>query len=239
MPSDRYYFDGVLSIDTPFKLEGSQWQHMTKVMRVRVGEQVEVVNGRGDLAQAQVQELHKRYAMLKLTDVQSQPKSSYRQILVQALPRRGRLETIVEKVTELGVTDIWLFPGEKSERKELSSEAQKRVREITIAALKQCGRLYLPDIVLCPPLSKWSELVNGLGAYYGDLSSDAPLFQSLWSAELGGCLFFVGPEAGFTDQEESHLRALGARGVKLHRHILRTDTAPLLAFGLINHWLLQ
>ena len=131
------------------------------------------------------------------------------------------------------MTQLWLFPGEHSERKELTEHQLERAKAITVAAMKQCGRLWLPAIELKPKLAAWCGLdFTGL---YGDVSPQAPGIRQVWErvAPSKGIVFWIGPESGFSAREEEKLKQLGAHGVKLHPNILRTDTAALVALSLV------
>lgn len=238
MPSDRYYLPIYpLEVGSFVTIQDTEWHHMIKVMRTHVGDKVELVNGQGQLAQAELTKAAKREGELKIQSVDSVEPPAYRQVLAQAIPRHKRLDTIIEKITELGVTDICLFPAVRSEKKELSRQQLDRIRTISISAMKQCGRLHLPRLQILPPLEKWElELFTNYSAYFGDIAPEAPHFMQAWKLDERGVVFFVGPEAGFHPKEESLLRERGAYGVKLHGNILRTDTAPLVAFSLISHW---
>lgn len=239
MPAERYFLPEPFAQGQVIEIKDKEFHHLAKVMRSREGDRVELVNGRGQLAKAHVKALGKRSADLRIEELIEEAPAAYEQILMQAIPRLNRLDTIVEKATELGVTEIWLFPGAHSEKKELSANQRERIEGISIAAMKQCGRLHQPKILFKDPLKKCDELPEN--SFFGDLDPEAPLFEGAWKAQAqsGGCLFVVGPEAGLNDQEEEKLRQLGATGVKLHANILRTDTAPIVAFSLINHWLLD
>ncbi len=238
MPNDRFFAPVPLQASASIRLSEEESHHLTRVMRVQVGEVVEVVNGKGQLAQAQVSEIQKRHTLLNIIQVHSQPPQSTEVILAQAMPRLNRLDTIVEKGTELGMTQLWLFPGQRSEKKELSEQQQQRIHTQMVSALKQCGSLHLPTLVLKPPLQRWDHLPYP--AFFGDLAEGAPSFL-IYSKQVseGSLLFFVGPEAGFTSDETDHLRKLGAQGVRIHPHILRTDTAPLAALSIISLWKMQ
>lgn len=237
MPAERYFIPAPLIEDESLTLEGAEFHHLAHVMRTAVGDEVELCNGRGELAIGEVVELKKKKsATLRLKTVRFEPSPKTALILAQAMPRLNRLETIIEKGTELGMTELWLFPGERSERKELASSSLERMRSIAIAAMKQCGRLYLPEIRLKPTLKQWKEIPTP--AYFGDTNPDAPLFWQAWQPQPASLLFFVGPESGLTEQEEAFLRHAGVQGVKLHSHILRTETASLAALTLAHHRLL-
>lgn len=208
-------------------------------MRKKAGDFVEIFNGKGELAQAEIEKVEKRSTQLFIHKVISEPPPSFRIIIAQAIPRFNRLDFITEKATELGMTDFWLFPGMLSEKKEISTAQKKRIDAIAVAACKQCGRLYLPNILFLPPLNHWK--IPRFPLFYGDLSPHAIPFAKEWqkTKPTSGVVFCVGPEAGFAEKELKDLKHLKGHGVKLHSNILRTDTAPITALSLIGHWLLS
>lgn len=234
MPAERYYFDGELTLQANILLADTEFHHLAHVMRSKAGESVEIVNGKGALAQAEILRLDKKQAALSIRQVSTKERSSFEVILAQAIPRINRLDFILEKGTELGMTQIWLFPGETSERKILTENQWERAQAVVIAAMKQCGRLWLPQILMKPLLRDWQPLPYP--SYYGDVAPDAKSFSEAWRTPSTGAIFFIGPESGFSQKEENTLLSLGSRGVKLHENILRTDTAALTALSLLSHF---
>lgn len=234
MPKDRFFFEQPLVKDTTIKLEGEEFHHLVNVMRIKINEEIEIVNGQGQLAIASVQSIQKKLASLLVREVIFQEATPFSIILAQSLPRPNRLDFILEKATELGVTEIWLFPGQTSERKLLSENQLERCHTITVSAMKQSGRLYLPKILIKESLE---HLSFTLPAFFGDVEPNAPLFLDVWHKKPAdkGLIFFIGPEAGFTDTEITALKTKGALGVKLNPNILRTDTAAITALALMNH----
>lgn len=233
MPEKRFFLSTELQPHSQLSLIDEELQHL-KVMRCHEGDSIEVMNGKGVLAQAKIIALDKRKADLEIQSIEIENKPSYEVILAQALPRLNRLDTILEKTTELGVTKILLFPGVHSEKVTISPNQLKRIEHILIASSKQCGRLYLPEVELKPPLAKWDKPEGAI--YYGDVSPSAPLFRKMFKP-TPTIIFFVGPETGLDDSEERILQKWNANGVKLHHNILRTDTAPIAALTLISHYL--
>lgn len=234
MPAERYFIETPLTVGDVLSLEGQEYHHLVHVMRTKAGESVEVVNGMGQLAVADVQEINKKHASLLINSIVEEPAPQHAIILAQAIPRPNRLDFILEKGTELGMTQLWLFPGKHSERKEIGENQVERMKLVLIAAMKQCGRLRLPKIVVKPLLEKWNEFPTN--AYFGDTDSSAEVFSKVWKPG-NEVVFFVGPESGFNEGETTILRK-HCKGVKLHGNILRTDTAALTALSLISHWLL-
>ncbi len=238
MPKERFFVTQSFKEHDILHLEEKEFHHLVNVMRAKVKTKIEVVNGIGQLGEAYVETLEKKRASLVIETVIFENPPVFQVILAQSLPRPNRLDTILEKATELGATEIWLFLSDYSERKEISDTQIERMQNILISAMKQCGRLYLPKIVLKPDLKKWGSLQYP--AFFGDMEKKAPSFLESWKKEDGekeddkkGIIFFVGPETGFSDKETLVLRDMKAEGVTLNRNILRTDTAAIAALSLI------
>lgn len=236
MPAERYYLSQVFPIGETVLLTDNEFHHLTNVMRGKAGDEIELVNGAGDLATGTISSIEKKKAFITITSCVHEAKPKTTIILAQAIPRINRLDFIVEKCTELGMMELWLFPGDKSERKEFSENQLERSKAIAIGAMKQSGRLYLPEIIVKPRLAKWEK--PGCFLLYGDVDAKAPPFKDFWKTSppaIGA--FFIGPESGFSEAEEEILRTWQAAGVHLNDHILRTDTAAIAALTLFSHWL--
>lgn len=238
MPSERYFVDEDIESQEQITLSGSEFHHLVHVMRTRKGEHVELVNGRGSLAQATVLEIGKDKGRLFVNEVFQEQKPPCQIILAQAFTKQHRLDLILEKGTELGVDTFWLFPGQHSSKKECYPNQLERAKAVTIAAMKQCGRLYLPSVILKPPIGEWNDL-DKTYSFFGDLDPEAPLFSKTWEKASASIpyLFITGPEGGFSAEEIEILKHQGAMGVKLHQNTLRAETASLMAVGLMSHWL--
>lgn len=219
MPAERFYvdtdFDGIVT------LEGPEHHHLAHVMRTRVGDEVEVVNGRGSLATAKVIAISRHEASLEiLSSTKTCPIPS---LLTLAVPlmRPAKLELVIEKCTELGADAFWLYPAQHSEKDELSPHQQERLNLIAISAMKQCGRLELPPLKL---VNRFDELFTFSGTcLFGDTRPKEKLKRP-----EGQLLFITGPESGFSEKELKSLD-VKAKGVRLHHNILRAETAPIVA----------
>jgi 16S rRNA (uracil1498-N3)-methyltransferase len=245
MPAERYFIDTDLSSHNYQELSGSEFHHLAHVMRARKGDAVELVNGRGTLAQATVLDVTKHKAGIQIEEIYQESPPPSRLILAQAFSKQNRLDFILEKGTELGVDSFWLFPGDHSAKKECYPSQLERAHTLTIAAMKQCGRLYLPSIVLKPAIEEWNEL-SQVSSFFGDLDSTAPLFATAWETARKQSnpptypiVFVTGPEGGFSSQETNALKDQGAIGVKLHPNILRAETASIMSLSLLSHWILS
>ena len=231
MPAERFFIPSPLIPDAEIHLEGTEFHHLAHVMRLKEGDSAEIVNGNGVLAHAILTHKDKKRALFRIVSIQEKKKEARALILAQALPRINRLEFIIEKATEIGVTHFWLFPGHLSERKALTDHQLERLDNLIISAMKQCGRLFKPSLEIKNSLDQWPSLSHP--AYFGDVREEAPSYFKLHQPK-DDALFFIGPESGFSDKEEKILQKLGAQGVKLHSNTLRTDTAALVALSLMS-----
>jgi len=230
MPQNRFYLDSPLTQGEHVVLI-DQLSHL-RVMRKKQGQSVELVNGKNRLALAQIDSVSKNQAELTIMEAISYPAKMGRMILCQALCESNRLDLILEKCTEIGADEFWLFPGVLSKKTQVSAHGKKRMEAIVISAMKQSGRLDLPKISLMPELAKWEKENFLEKSYFGTLAERAPHLLDL-SKDEQSIQFFVGPPSGFTEDEERLLKSNGVQGVQLNRNTLRTETAAIVATTLL------
>ncbi len=158
-------------------------------------------------------------------------------ILLQALPEKERMEWIIQKTTELGVSVIVPFRSQKSislEEREAKQKKAHRWQEIAVKAVQQSRRARVPFI------EAFRSFLEALEFYQGD-----GLRLILWEKE-GRCLketlkpskkicVMVGPEGGFTEGEVASARECGFIPVKLGQRILRTETAAITLVGILQY----
>ena len=219
--SDRFFLDAPFFQDDHQFLEGPEFHHLTHVMRISVGDTVELVNGKNQLATARVESMTKKVAELLLLSVTEEPQKPPL-ILGAALFRFSRLEWLIEKAVELNATEIRLFPATRSEKKSVTKTQLERFEQIVLSAMKQCKRLDLPQISFYPSLQ---ELPLEGSALFGDLREGAEPMPKTASP----LMLLIGPEGGFTPQEILFLESKGAKGISLHKNVLRAETAGVVA----------
>jgi 16S rRNA (uracil1498-N3)-methyltransferase len=233
MPHYRFFIETPLYEHATSFVEGPEYHHMTKVMRLREGDPIELVNGQGYLAHAIINRLEKERAHCFIQNLIFQPSTPHPFIIAQAILKPASLELTVEKNTELGAGDLWIFPSLHSEKKSVTEHQLERLYKHTVSALKQCGRLYLPEIKI---FSSLAEILKNaqLQILYGDVSSTAPALAHMQRDLSKKTLFVVGPEQGFHENEIDLLKRSQAEGVSLHPNILRAETASLVASALLS-----
>ncbi len=240
MPVERFYIESELNQETHVLLKNEELHHLAHVVRIKEGEIIELLNGKGSLATAQVEKITRQHAELKILSTTTSPTPSYELILAQAIPRQPRLEYILEKAVELGVTKIWLFPGELSEKKSLSPSHLERAHYIITSAMKQCGRLFAPELILTPSLFNWDPTSLPKASFFGDTDPKAkPFLSYLINEKPTSLCIVIGSEKGFNPKETAWMKdTLHLQGVHLHPNILRTDTAAIASLSLASAFIL-
>jgi len=201
-----------------------------QVLRLQPGMPVVLFNGEGGEHEAVVHTMGR-------SDVQVQvgrPVAVDRELPVQVtlavgMPANDRMDTVVEKATELGVTAIQPLVCERSVLRLAGERAAKRREHwqaIAVAAAEQCGRTAVPQVHAVQPLAGWlAQLPTVPGLRL--LLSPGAAPQPLPTAVQGSVLTLSGPEGGLSAQEEALAAAHGFVPTQLGPRILRADTAPL------------
>jgi 16S rRNA (uracil1498-N3)-methyltransferase len=219
MPQNRYFLREFEPTQSSLTITDEEFHHLAHVMRKKVGDSIEVTNGRGALAECTIQELGKDKAYCKVSTLTQGKKNSFPVTLALAFLRKEHLEFALEKSTELGVDTIMLFPAARSEKNELSAHAIERLEGIIISATKQSGRLFLPELFIKKSLS---DAIPSSGcAFFGDLDG-----EPLPAIPKSPITIFIGPEGGFTREEKNKLEEK-CRGIRFHENILRAETAAI------------
>ena len=144
----RFYLPPELCQGTSLTLEDGEAHHALHVVRVRPGENVEVLDGRGHVFHAEVKSLVKRSVELLVKRQEFKPPLPFQATLIQAIPKGKAFENIVQKATELGVARIIPVLTERVvvnlEDGSVETKMEKW-RQVAIEAIKQCGSPYLPE----------------------------------------------------------------------------------------------
>jgi 16S rRNA (uracil1498-N3)-methyltransferase len=226
----RLFVPDPLAPGARLTLGADQARYLTTVMRRAVGEPVLLFNGRDGEWRAVVAEAGKRGCALAV-EARTRPQADGPDLeLVVALVKRARLETIVEKATELGVRRIRLAITQHTNADHTNLA---RLSAIAVEAAEQTGRLDAPELAAPERLDR---LLDGWDAgrrlVFCDEAGDArPLLKAGLARGPGAVL--IGPEGGFSAEERQRLRALPfVTPVGLGPRILRADTAAVAALGL-------
>lgn len=195
--------------------------HISKVLRNRPGDTINVLDGVGNRARCEITDISKKSVRLKVLENNFQEEPTIKKVMAfGAIKKRDRLEFAIEKAVELDAWEICLFDADHSERSRLNEE---RIQTQIISAFKQSGRYYLPGLVIKESLDEilsYYESHTMLMAYLGDEESEKP--EELTHSEN---LLLVGPEGGFSKREADLAKGKGATFIGLGKNRLRAETA--------------
>jgi len=230
----RFYSSSISK--SSVQLPAEEIHHLAGVRRLGRGDKVELFDGAGTLAIAEITAVSPRQVTLQVQEIQAIPRPAGPQIIIAVSVAKGsRFDWLIGKCTELGVDRISPLIFERTVKQPRNPKIIERWRNIAIAAAKQCRRIFLPQIDMPMPLQQGLEMLKKdfpQGRFlFGSLAVQAlPLISiPFGSADVAA---FVGPEGGFTEQEEAFLQNCGCQPVRLTDTILRTETAAL-AFAVI------
>lgn len=221
----RFYCE---SIEPVSILDPDESSHLSRALRLPVGAPVELFDGKGTLARAVVEQIQKKKVAVRVTDkTQSNPSGRGKIILAVSFAKGHRFDWLVEKCTELGADHIAAVQFDRTVKLG-SAAALRRLSKITIAAAKQCGRLFLPELTGPAKLTETAEYLNTRypqnTLLYG--GPDAKPFRQAFHSPLeDNTIIFIGPEGGFNEHEIQYLQSLRAIPVSISPHTLRVETA--------------
>ncbi|HVE74437.1 MAG TPA: 16S rRNA (uracil(1498)-N(3))-methyltransferase [Mycobacteriales bacterium] len=218
-------------------LTGTEGHHAATVRRVRPGEEVHLVDGRGTRVECSVRAVAPDEVELAVVRRYVEPAPQPRIVVVQGLAKGDRGELAVALATEVGADEIvpWqaarsivVWEGERGQR------ALRRWRATAHESAKQSRRAWWPEV---PELATTSDiaarLAEAAGAFVLHESATAPLAAAALPL-TGEVVLVIGPEGGITEDELAAFGAAGAAPVRLGQSILRTSTAGAAAVAVVS-----
>lgn len=226
--------------DDRFTLEGDEAYHMVRVMRYGAQDVVELFDGRGRRYRARIDKILDSHSVEgTILERIEAPVRRLELNLYFAMIQKERLEDVIIKGTEIGVSRFFPILTERTEvkfRESARNFKMERWRKMLVTASKQCGRPKLPEIG--EPQGFQSALTRAIGGdvFLCDLTEDAqPLGIMLkgFQEKQRTVNLFIGPEGGFSPAEVAEARRLGVRIASLGRHTLRSETACISGATLV------
>ena len=208
-----------------FTFDKSESRHISKVLRKNVGSQITITNGKGLEWKGEITSiLNQKVEAKKITSLMHSNKKKHIHLAVAPTKSNDRMEWLIEKVTEIGISSITPILCDHSERKIIRKE---RLIKIAISALKQSQQFFLPEINSMMTFKKYIKNINhpGLIAHCGK-SSKIELKNYNWESEQIHLL--IGPEGDFSLKEIKDAISAKLIPVSLGQQRLRTETASIL-----------
>ncbi len=237
MRTIRIFTENVLEVGRSAELEQAPSHHLTKVLRLKPGHKVEIFNGDGYDYNAAIDHIgNKRVVVTVLNRQPGLTALAPWFHIGQVISKGDRMDYMIQKATELGVTRITPLFSERCDVRLDEQRQAKRVyhwRQIAIHASEQCGRSDVPEITPVRSLPHWIEQRDEPCLLMLHSLNPQPLEASPPPESVA---ILVGPEGGLTDAEISLAQNNGFSTLTLGRRILRTETAPVAALSVLQ-WL--
>ena len=221
----RLYVEQALAAEAVLTLEGQPANYLGAVLRLAAGDKVKLFDDRTGEWLAEIAEAGKKRATLRVTQKLREREAVPDLWLVFAPIKRGRIDWVAEKASELGVARLLPVVTQRTIVERVNTE---RLFAHMVEAAEQCERTALP--VLDEP-TKLDRLLAGWpterALYFADEQGGEPLAIA---AAAGPAAILIGPEGGFTGEEREAIRAIPqAKPISLGPRILRADTAAVAA----------
>ncbi|MBW3994190.1 16S rRNA (uracil(1498)-N(3))-methyltransferase [Neisseria meningitidis] len=229
----RFYLPENLSVGQTVALPDNIVRHLN-VLRVRPNENITLFDGKGKAHAARLTVLEKRRAGAEILHEETADAESPLNItLIQSISSGERMDFTLQKSVELGVTAIQPVISERCIVRLDGERAAKRLarwQEIVISACEQSGRNTVPPVL---PIIGYREALDKMPSESTKLIMSINRARKLGDIRQpsGAIVFMVGPEGGWTEQEEQQAFEAGFQAVTLGKRILRTETAPLAALA--------
>jgi 16S rRNA (uracil1498-N3)-methyltransferase len=215
-----------------YVLSEEESAHAVRVLRLKAGDAITLVDGRGGLYRAKISGAHHKHCEVEV--VAQQPefgKRSYRlHIGIAPTKNMDRYEWFIEKATEIGIDEITPLLCERSERKQVNTE---RLQRVMIAAMKQSGKAYLPQLNEMTSFAEWIETKPSEHAYIAHCNEGDRLSLKTVYQNNQDTIIAIGPEGDFSMQEVMQAHFFGFKSITLGTSRLRTETAGVAACSMV------
>lgn len=221
-------------------ITGSDYHHITHVMRMKPGDQVQVVIA--SIAHlAKITSLSEGQAELELVmKVEASGETSIPLTLLQGLPKGDKIDLVIRQAAEIGVSQIIIFQAQRSVVKiavEKRGAKLLRWQKIAKEAAELAQRTQIPEVQFAPSLEIALSQLDSTARLlmpYELQGGGLPTIKTVLQAQQPtAAAFVIGPEGGFSEAEVALVSSVGGRLLTLGRRILRTETAGLVVASLL------
>ncbi len=232
LPSDQWGEDACLS--------GDEAKHLSQVLRIRVGEEVVVFDGKGQQATAKVRNVARDRVSLDLGPATLSPQVGPKVVLALAIPKGKRMDLVVQKAVELGVSVIQPLVTRNTVVQPGDGKADKW-RRAALEACKQSGLDFLPEVEEPAGFQQWLDVIGSHAAdelrLIASLADGArPMREVLrGSSSPAAVVVLVGPEGDFTSLETQAALEASFHAITLGATVLRAETASLFCLSAIRY----
>ena len=222
-----FRFLGVWNKDSSWTVEGEEFVHMRKVLRLKEGTSVEVVDGNGRVALGNITRISKNSATIVGNSTFFPRAVDHRLTICLGALRRNTLEDLLPSLVELGVDQLIIFNQNQLAKFRLSEKVYLRLNRIIVSAFKQSKRAWITQLTFAENFDKLGQFVSDYDQKLVLSPNGAQLIRSL--NLMGKVVIVIGSEKGLTELELENLRKEGFVTVKFCDTILTSKTAIISA----------
>jgi 16S rRNA (uracil1498-N3)-methyltransferase len=235
----RFYHSNPLDLNQIIILDEFSSHHALRVMRVKVDDLLILFNGDGFEYRGRVSDINKKTINIEILSKEKNNNESPINInLFQSISSNEKMDMVIQKATELGVSSIQPIFTSRSTVKLSLDRIKKRLihwRQVSISACGQSGRSKIPTIKSPIGFDRFVEGIttNSLNLLlHPDHSKESSNLPNKYSGDIN---IFIGPEGGFSQDEVLLLKKQNCINIQLGSRILRTETAPLAIIAILQY----
>ncbi|MDO8586644.1 MAG: RsmE family RNA methyltransferase [Armatimonadota bacterium] len=242
MTDHRFFVEPEQISDGRVTIRGPQARQICAVLRLQTGDTISALDGSGCCHIARIGSLTRDEVIAEIIETsQADTEARVRLTLAQALAKGHKVEMVVQKATELGISGMVVFASERTIVRPAEDKIRNRLarwRSIAREAAEQSCRAVLPDV---DGVIGFDDLVQRVSQFdkafvAWEKEKGLLLREALKDAETGNrILLIVGPEGGFSEDEVSQAIAAGAVPISLGARTLRTETAAIAGCAIVLH----
>ena len=238
MSVPRFYCPPPLPLSTNAELPPEAAHHASRVLRLRVGDAVQIFDGLGNALDATIHAINGKHVLLgNLQTVLDTSSSNLRIHLAQAMCSSEKMDWVIQKATELGASSIQPVQTQRSVTKLSETRAEKRSAHwqgVAVAACEQSGRNTLPVTQAPLELDTWLEEQRSSNHMKFILLPEGSRALHEQAAVGQDIVLLIGPEGGFTNDEALRAQHAGFVPIRLGSRVLRTETAAITGIAALQ-----
>jgi 16S rRNA (uracil1498-N3)-methyltransferase len=228
-----FYTPYIDAASQTYCLNEEESKHCVRVLRLQAGDEVQLIDGKGNFFNATITDAHPKKTFLKITSVQKEfnKRNHYLHIAIAPTKNIERLEWFLEKATEIGIDEISLIICQRSERKEAKVE---RLNKVITSAIKQSIKAYHPALNEVIAFNKLIAAPFDGQKFIAHCEPGDKFSLKEQLKPLGKYLIMIGPEGDFAPKEIIDALNFDFKAITLGESRLRTETAALEACFEVN-----